>query len=121
MTKRMLTLAIAGVTLVALALLVLWVLDPIMTAIFMMSRSGAADAELIRQVWHYCLVPPEWIRPPNQWAKWELLEIHARLSVVVLGWTLSVAALTKRYLRGRQDHLTHQWSEPAPAVHPRLS
>jgi len=121
MTKRTFTLEIIAVTVVALALLVLWVLDPILTAIFMMSRAGAPDAELIRQVWPHCIVPPEWIRPPNQWAKWEILEIHARLTVVVLGWTLSVAALTKRYLRGQQRHLTSQWSEPPPAVRPRLS
>ena len=118
MTKRMLTLEIAGVTLVALALTVLWVLDPILTAIFMMSRSGAPDAELIRQIWPHCLVPPEWIRPPNQWAKWEILEIHARFSVVVLGWTLSVAALTKRYLRGNSGHLTMRSSERLAASAP---
>ena len=112
MTKRtLLTLEIAGITVVALALTILWVLDPILTAIFMMSRTGATDAELIRLVWHHCIVPPEWIRPPNQWAKWEILEIHARLSVVVLGWTLSVAALVKRHLRGESDHLTKRCSE----------
>ena len=92
MTKRTLTLEIVGVTLVALGVIVLWVMDPILTAIFMTSRSGAADAELIRQVWPHCIVPPEWIRPPNQWAKWEIPEIYARLSVVVLGWTLATAA-----------------------------
>lgn|GEM_PF-5849245 len=121
MTKRTLTLEIVGVTLVAFAVIVLWVLDPILTAIFMMSRSGAPDAELIRQIWPHCIVPPEWIRPPNQWAKWEILEIYARFSVVVLGWTLTTAALFKRHLRAQQRHLTSQWSEPPPAVHPRLS
>ena len=121
MTKRALTLELAGITLIALALVVFWVLDPFLSAIFVMSRIGAPDAELIRQVWHYCLIPPEWIRPPNQWAKWELLEVHARLSVVVIGWALSAAALVKRYLHATQSHLTLRWSEPPPAVHPGLS
>lgn len=114
MTKRALTVEIAGCTFVALALTVLWVLDPILTAIFMMSRSGAPGAELIRQIWPHCLVPPEWVRAPNQWAKWEILEIYARLSVVVLGWTLTTAALTKRYLRGKSGVLTHAIFEVPP-------
>src|SRR5437867_2089964 len=106
MTKRTLTLEIIGVTLIALVLTVFWVLDPILTAVFMMSRPGWTDADMIRQIWHFCLVPPEWIRPPNQWEKWELLEVYARFSVVVIGWALAVAALVKRYLRGTHGHLT---------------
>ena len=111
MTKRTLTLQIIGITLMALLLIVFWALNPMLTAIFMMSRSGATDAEVIRQVWHICLVPPEWVRPPHQWEKWEILEVSARFSVVVVGWALSVAALVKRHLRGSQSHLTMRWSQ----------
>ena len=115
MTKRALSLEIAAITLVALAITFWWALDPILTAIFLMTNRALTDAELIRQIWHFRLVQPEWIGPPDQFWRWQQAETLARLTVVFVGWLAGVVALTKRYRGGRQGHLTSRCSEPLAA------
>jgi hypothetical protein len=100
MTRRALTLQIIGVTILALLIAFFWALDPMLTAIFMLTRPGITDAELIREIWHVRLVQPEWISGPGQLFKWMEAEAGARLSVVFLGWLASVFTLVKRHYRG---------------------
>jgi hypothetical protein len=88
MTKRALGFQIAAVTIVALLLAVFWALGPILTAIFMLT-SGTTDAELIRQIWHFRLIQPEWLTGPRQLFKWQEMEVYARLSLVSLGWLVA--------------------------------
>ena len=114
MTKRSLFIQIVIVTVVGAALYC-WLVYSMIVAYIGMG-GGRTEAQLIRDLYSFCLVPPEWIRPPALWAKWDLLERYARLSVVVIGWTLGVATLIKRYLRGQQSHLTKRWSESLPGV-----
>jgi len=99
MTKRALTLQIVAVTFVALAVAFFWALDPMLSAIFMLTHA-TTDAELIRQVWHIRLVQPEWISGPGQLFKWMEAEAAARLSVVFLGWLAAVFTLVRRYRHG---------------------
>jgi hypothetical protein len=100
MTRRALTLQIVVVTILALLITFFWALDPILTAIFMLTRTGITDAELIRQVWHVRLVQPEWISGPGQIFKWMEVEAGARLGVILLGWLASVFILVRRHHRG---------------------
>jgi hypothetical protein len=123
MTRRALSLEIAAVTLIALAITFWWALDPIFIAIFMMVHSGTADAELIRQSWHFRLVQPEWILDPNQslqFLRWQHAEACARLAVVFAGWIGSVAALTRRYRRHKRRHLTKRCSERLAVAAPHF-
>ncbi len=100
MTKRALGFQIAAVTLVALVVVIFWALDPILTAIFMMT-SSTTDAELIRQIWHFRLVQPEWVTGPGQLFKWQETEAYTRLSLVLLCWLAAVVSLVRRSSRGR--------------------
>ena len=114
MTKRALILEIVGVTFAALAIGFFWALDPLLTAIFMMTQSGTTDAELIRQIWHFRLVQPEWILDPIQslqFLRWQQAESAARLSLVFIAWLASVIYLITRHRRGKRSHLTSRWSE----------
>jgi hypothetical protein len=115
MTKRSLSLEMAAVTLIALAITFWWALDPILISIFMMTRSGT-DVELIRQIWHFRLVQPEWVDTSDQLWRWQQAETFARLAVVFVGWVSSIAALIRRYRRGKPRHLTKRWSERRTAV-----
>jgi hypothetical protein len=97
MTKRALTLQILAVMIIALLIAFFWALDPMLTAIFMMTRSNITDGELIRQIWHFRIVPPEWIRGPGQLMRWMEVEACARLAVVFLAWLASVFTLVRRH------------------------
>src|SRR5437762_1699554 len=108
MTRRALILQIIVVTLLAFAI-GLWLLSSMMVSYIGMG-AGRTEAEIIRELYHFCILPPEWIRPPNHWEKWELLEMYARSSVVILACSLGVATLFKRYLRGQRCHLTSRCS-----------
>ena len=110
MTKRALSFQIVAVTLLALGIAFFWALDPILVAIFMMIQSGTTDAELIRQIWHFRLVQPEWIARPNQFIRWQQAEACARLSLVFIAWVASVIALITRHRRGKRRHLTRRSS-----------
>jgi hypothetical protein len=120
MTKRALSLEIAAVTLIALAITFWWALDPILIAIFMMTHTGTTEAELIRQIWHFRLVQPEWIGTSDQFWRWQQAETYARLAVVFAGWVGCVVALTKRYRRGKRRHLTIRCSERLAASAPHF-
>src|SRR4051812_6815604 len=100
MTNRALTFQIIAVTIMALLITVFWALDPMLTAIFMLTGSNTTDAELIRQIWHVRLVQPEWISGPGQLMKWMEVEACARLVVMFLAWLASVIALVRRNCRG---------------------
>ena len=116
MTKRALILEIVGATLVVLAIAFFWAFDPILTPIFWMSRPGETDADIVRQIWHFRLVQPEWLSGPNQLIRWQQAEVYARLAVVFVGWLVSVIALVTRYFRGRRRHLTGRSSQPLAVV-----
>ena len=112
MTKRALGFQIVAVTLVALVVAIFWALDPILTAIFMMT-SSTTDAELIRQVWHFRLIQSEWVTGPGQFFKWQEAEVYARLSVVLFGWLAAVVTLVRRYSRGRPKSSNHAMERTA--------
>ena len=118
MIKRALTLQIIAVTVIALAIAFFWALDPILVAIFMMSRPGWTDADMIREIWHLRLVQPEWVSGPNQFIRWQEAEAAARLGLVFIAWLASVIALIMRYRRGKRRHLTKRCSQPLDGVQP---
>jgi hypothetical protein len=80
-----------------------------------MSRPGETEADIIRELWHFRLVRPEWIRPVRL-EKWLEVETLVRLSTVFVGWLVSVIALVTRYFGGRRRHLTDRSSQPLAVV-----
>jgi hypothetical protein len=96
MTKRALILRLLLVTLIAVAV-AFWLLSDMMVAIFRMSRPGETDADMIRQIWHFRFLPPEWF---HDWIAWYRAELYSRAAAVLLAWLASVIALVKRYFRG---------------------
>jgi hypothetical protein len=116
MTKRALTLQIVAVTVIAFVVALFFAIYPMLVAIFMMTRPGSTDADLIREIWHFRVVQPEWISGPDQFFRWQQAEIYARLTLVFVGWLASVIALVMRYRRGKRSHLTMRCSERLPAA-----
>ncbi len=96
MTKRALVIQLLVVTLLAAAL-ALWLVSAMLVAIVWMSRPGETDADMIRQIWHFRFLPPEWFRG---WVEWYRAELYTRIAVVFIAWLASVIALVRRHFRG---------------------
>ena len=87
-------LFIAAATLGAAAAIRLWALQPLGFASYL-HAPGATDAQIIRQYWPHRLVEPEWVPMASRGdrlMRWHMAETVARLSVVSLLWSLTVAA-----------------------------
>jgi hypothetical protein len=100
---------LAAITLAAIAAVWFWALSP-MTSMLYIHPSGWTDADLVRHLWHFRLVQPEWVSSPPQYdyLRWVQAETLARLGVVLLGWLGSAAWLIGRHLRGRSVGLPNK-------------
>jgi hypothetical protein len=94
---------LAAITLAAIAAAWFWAIAPMTTSLLYIHPSGWTDADLVRHLWHFRLVQPEWVSSPPQYdyLRWTQAETLARLGVVFLGWLGSAAWLIRRHLRGR--------------------
>ena len=101
MQKSTLTVLLLVTTLTALAAAWFWALAPMTTALLYIHSTGWTDADLIRQIWHFRLVQPEWVSTPTDYLRWTQAETLARLAVVFSIWLTSTALLVWRYLRSR--------------------
>ena len=101
MQKATLKLFLFFVTLAAVGAALLWAARPLVTPLLYLYPTGWTDAELIRHVWHFRLVQPEWASTPPDYLHWSQTETMARLSVVFLAWLTNVA-LVVRYFRRHQ-------------------
>ena len=104
---------LAAITLAAIAAVWFWALAP-MTSILYIHPSGWTDADLVRHLWHFRLVQPEWVSSPPQYdyLRWMQAETLARLGVVLLGWLGSAAWLIRGHLRGRSVGLPNKAAPP---------
>jgi len=64
--------------------------------------SNWTDADLVRHIWHFRLVQPEWICSPPDFLRWVEVETLARLSVVFLGWLVSITFIIRRYFKSHK-------------------
>jgi hypothetical protein len=102
--KAMLSLQLVAITLAAIAAAWFWALPPILTPLFYLHPTNWTDADLVRHLWHFRLIQPEWVSSPPQcdYLRWAQAETLARLGVVFLGW-LGGAWWILRHHRQRQE------------------
>jgi hypothetical protein len=87
------------ITLAALAAAWFWAVRPALTPLLYI-YSGT-EADLVRRLWHFRLVQPEWVGNQPDYMKWAIAETKARLCVLFLGWLVSVIAVLRKYWKGR--------------------
>lgn len=115
MNKLAFILALTVITLAAFVLVWFWALPPLLAPLLYLHPTDWTDADIVRAIWHFRLVQPEWVSTPSDYTRWSLAETLARLAVVFLGWLASTALLIRRYKRRNGPSLNHtvQWSGPA--------
>jgi hypothetical protein len=97
------------ITLAAVAAAWFWALAPL-AGFDVLNWPPRTDADLVRYLWHFRLVQPEWVsNPPNySYGRWEEAEVLARLTVVFLGWITSNILADRISLRNREITLTNK-------------
>jgi hypothetical protein len=105
---------LAAITLVAIATGWFWAVAPMTTSLLYVHPSGWMEADLVRHLWQFRLIQPEWISSPPQFAylRWSQAETLARLGVVFLGWLGSTAWVIGRHLRGSASTSPHNAAAP---------
>src|SRR6516165_3208848 len=97
---------LAAITLAALAAVWFWALPAILTPLFYLHPSNWTDADLVRHLWHFRLVQPEWVSSPPQYdyLRWAHAETLIRLALVLLGWQGASTWLVRRSCAGGLSH-----------------
>ena len=106
-------------TLAAIAAARFWALLPLGTMLAYIHPPDWTDADLVRHIWHYRLVQPEWVSSPPQYSytRWMMAETLARLSVVLICWLVSITFIIRRYLRSRKKLTPNKSPEPTAVGH----
>jgi hypothetical protein len=96
---------LALVTVVAFAAGWFWALSPLGTSLLYICPSSWTEADLVRHLWHFRLIQPEWVSSPPHYdyLRWAQFETLARFVVVFLGWICGVAWALLGY-RGGHDN-----------------
>jgi hypothetical protein len=103
MQRSTLDLLLLGALVGALATAFLWGLRPVIQPVFMLYPMGWTQADLIRHIWHFRLVQPEWLSHP-EYLPWAFAETYARLGAIFTAWVAAWALLIYQYLRrGRRQ------------------
>src|SRR6266498_5547064 len=108
MRKSTLIVLLAVTTLTALATAWFWALAPMTTALLYIHSTDWTDADLVRHIWHFRLLQPEWVSTPPDYLRWTQAETSARLAVVFLGWLVTSTILVRRYLRSPRKASANQ-------------
>jgi hypothetical protein len=103
MQKRTFIVLLLLTTLAAVAAVWFWVLPPLLTPLFYLHPTDWTDADVVRHIWHFRLVQPEWVSTPPDYMRWSQAETLARGIVVFLGWVTTAILLERRYLRGHRN------------------
>jgi hypothetical protein len=103
MQKQRLIVLLLLATLVALAAAWFWALPPLLTPLLYMHPTDWTQADLVRHIWHFRLVQPEWVSTPPDYMRWAEAETLARLIVVFLAWLTATTFLVRRYMRSHRD------------------
>ena len=100
-------------SLAAIAAAWFWALRPLLTPLFYLAPTGWTDADLARHIWFFRFVQPEWVSTPPDYMRWSEAETLARLSVVLLGWLVSIAFIIRRYLTSHTKPAFNTSPQPA--------
>ncbi len=106
--KATFRLQLALVTLAAIAAAWFWVLPPLLMPLGYIYPADWTQADLVRHLWRFRLVPPERVSTPPNYMRWAWAETLARLIVVFLAWLTSTTFILRRYLRNHGDSPQHQ-------------
>jgi hypothetical protein len=102
------------ITLLAVALAWFWALPPLLTPLFYLHPTDWTDADVVRHIWHFRLLQPEWVSTPPDYMRWSQAETLTRLAVVFLAWLAGTTLLTRRYLSSRKRPSPNHALQPTP-------
>ncbi len=103
MQKRTFILLLLLTTLVATGAGWFWALPPLLTPLFYLHPTDWTQADLVRNIWHFRLVQPEWVSTLPDYMRWSQAETLARLVVVFLAWLATTSFLVRRHVRGHRN------------------
>ena len=88
------------VSLAAAAATWFWALSVLLC--FIQYMGPPDDALMIRRLWPFRLIQPEWLsRPSDGWGellmRWQLTETGVRVLIIAILWTIAVAVIYNRY------------------------
>ncbi len=98
MSRPSLGLLLGAITLASLAAAWFIALAPIINSFIVMTPSAWTEADLVRHLYHFRLVQPEWVSAPPDFLRWTQAEATTRLIVVSLVWLASGAFVVRRYI-----------------------
>ena len=98
-----LRIQLLGITLATVAVSWFWAIAPMTTALLYIHPSDWTDADLVRHLWHFRLIQPEWVGNPPEYdyVRWTQAEALTRLGAVFLGWLISATWIIWRHTPGR--------------------
>src|ERR1019366_2094374 len=110
MKKSTLIVSLLVTSLIAFAAVWFWALRPYITPLvsshsvhteghaieYVRSPLQAPPADLVRHIWHFRLIQPEWVSNPPDYVRWSKAETEVRLIVVFLGCIVSSTFIVRR-------------------------
>lgn len=101
--KGSLGIQLLAITLAAVAAAWFWAIAPMTTSLLYIHPNDWTDADLVRHLWHFRIIQPEWVGSPPQYdyLRWTRAEALARLGAVFLGWLVSASWIIRRHTTGR--------------------
>jgi hypothetical protein len=108
MQKRTFIVLLLLTTLAAIAAVWFWALTPLHAPLFYIHPTDWTDADMVRAIWHFRLVQPEWVSSPPDYFLWAQAETLARGIMVLLAWATTAILLEKRYLRSQRNTSPNQ-------------
>ena len=105
--KATLRIQLVGITLVAVAAAWFWAIAPMTASLLYIHPSDWTDADLVRHLWHFRIIQPEWVGSPPQYdyLRWTQAEALARLCAVFVSWLVSASWVIRRHTPGRTAEL----------------
>ena len=108
-------LFVAVITLIALAAVWFWAFAPVLIPLNSINSTELTSADVVRRVWHFRLVQPEWVSNPTDYVLWSRAESLVRFLLVVLGWLLGVAFVVRDHWISRRSTSADTASHPIAA------
>ena len=102
----MLRIQLVVITLAAVAAAWFWAIAPMTASLLYIHSSDWTDADLVKHLWHFRLIQPEWVGSPPQYdyLLWTQAEALARLGAVFFGWLASASWMIRRHTPGRRAY-----------------
>ena len=87
--QLLLTFLAVAVTVAAACAAWYWALAVVLTSFDVLSSAPLTDTDIIKRLWHFRLVRPEWVGHPPEYVHWVIAETITRLAAIVVffaGW-----------------------------------